>query len=450
MRDYHGFDQIIAGELNLGDFHPRFHSYAKRIRHVDYDVTTDFSDVDPSTWLRLSHLKGALLPNLSSFKLSYTNPSTIGKERSLLLLPALVRQASITSFTFNTKSVVGYNARHEMGPIWTLLSDYKHEIETLVASGTFINRYTNIIATMQTLRSISLELALDSVLPDTLTALASLPRLSALSLVFSGVTPDPARMSLHSFHYLVNIRLRGKITFISRTLASMKANRLEHIDAQVVSGAGDGTQESVFPSLQLSRFPTIRRVFVDLIGCNPPLRRGERDNKVGFVAPMLGNLHVEELVVTSLDPSMCFSDYEIADLATAWPLLKILRLEHTSSPATQPTFASLDHLARRCSHLTELSITVQEGEFQHNSNVRRKFMSILQELNLQHTRIKRHARAARYIDELFPFLENFVMSEQQACETMRDTIFEACQLVRKTERMRKWVDNNVESNDGRF
>ncbi|KAF9459067.1 hypothetical protein BDZ94DRAFT_1269115 [Collybia nuda] len=425
---------IITGKIDFKKLPPRVQSYAKRIRDVNYDVTGDFSQVDSSTWMRLEHVNGALLPNLRSFRLSYTNPSTLGKERSLLLLPALLRSGSLSSFTFKTSPVTNQNTRYEVGPILNLLGDYNLEIETLEVAGTFISRYSKVLGTIRSLQCVSLEMALDSNLPDVLTALSSLPRIRRLTLAFFGTTLHPGHLQSHTFPELVGITLRGKITFMSRVLAAIKAPSLEYVDIKVMPGAGDGTQESVLPSLQLIRFPALKRIFIDLVGCNSSPRLGERDNKLSIVNPILGNSCVEELVMTSLDPSMCLSDYEVIDLATSWPLLKVLRLEHTSRPTERPTFASLGYLAERCPCLVELSVSLREERLH---DVGLKPMSTLGELNLQHTDIKRYARAARYIDKLFPFLYKFSMSEQQTCEAVRDIIFEACKPVRKDEQSRK-------------
>lgn len=382
--------------------------------------------------------------------------SDVERDKSLLLLPALARPSSITSFTFQMPSATSYNTRFEVGPFLSILSDYKLDIETLVASGTFITRYTKILAIMQSLRSVCLQLSLDSAIPDVLTALSSLPRLTTLNLEFLGSAPSPVEMGSHSFHDLLKIVLKGGISFISRTLASITGPCMEHVDVQVmlvnVPGTADipPAQESVLPYLQLSRFPTLKQIILDLGGCASPSYSGGRENRLNFVAPIIGNHRVEGLVVTSLDPAMCFSDYEVAELATAWPLLKTLRLEHMAPPAAQPSFASLDHLAKRCPSLTELSMTLWEGEFQsHGHDFLLEPVHKLRELNLQHTTIQRYARAGGYIDELFPFLNQFHMLEQAACTYMRDVIFEACQIVRKSDRRRRG-EGYVRNGDGKF
>ncbi|KAF9456988.1 hypothetical protein BDZ94DRAFT_1326583 [Collybia nuda] len=414
--------RIPFRKITHEDLSPRFHSYAKHIRNINYDVSGDFNQVDTSTWMRLARLDSALLPNLKSFKLSYLNPSTLGRERSLLLLPALIRRGPVVSFSFKTTSVVSYRARYEVGPILTLLSDYNLGIEVLEAAGTFTARYSQVLRTVQTLQSVSLELSLDSPLPDILTTLSSLPNLRKLGLVFFGITPDPDHLKSYLFPKLVGIVLRGRITFISRTLASVNVIGLECVDVQVMPGAGDGVQDSVSSSLQLSRFPALRKISVDLVGCDPSHRYEDRDNKLSFVAPMLGNQRVEELVITSLESTMCLSDYEVIQLATAWPLLRILRLEHTSPPVMQPSFASLATLAARCPRMTQLSISLRED---HLRDVTRKWKlrPIMGALNLQHTKITQYVRAARYISGLFPLLHNFDMSEQRAGETMHNIMF---------------------------
>ncbi|KAF9456989.1 hypothetical protein BDZ94DRAFT_1274293 [Collybia nuda] len=447
---------IIGGKLEYVELSSRFHSYAKRIRSLDYDMTTNFANVDVSTWIRLAQLEGALLPNLKSLKISCTivhgATSAVERDKALLLLPVVARPSPINSFTFQMLSVTSHNTRYEVGPFLSILSDYKLSIETLVLSGTFTPQYTKTIAMMKSLRSVSLQLALDSTLPAVLAALASLPRLHTVELDFTGLTPSPAEIGTHSFQSLLKVALSGSISFISRTLSSIICPGMECVHARLIimnaHGATDvpPAQESVLPYLQLSRFPTLKYIVLDLSGCASPSSDGQRENRLNLVASILGNRGVEEFTVTSLGPHMCLSDHEINEIATAWPSLRVLKFEHTWAPFEQPSFTSLDHLAKRCPQLTEVSMTLREGDIQdlNHSDTPSPGKGVWK-LSLQHTMVKRYAVVGRYIDELFPFLNKFTMNETQGCGYLQDVIFQACQVVRKSEQRRKKGEDTKDS-----
>ncbi|KAF9459066.1 hypothetical protein BDZ94DRAFT_1325056 [Collybia nuda] len=439
---------IIADDLEYGELPLRFHAYAKRIHALEYDVTTNFVEIDVSTWIRLAQLEHALLPNLTSLRVTCTiaggGMPTIERDKALLLLPVLAQPSTIRSFTFTTPSVTSYDSRSEVGPFLSILGGYKLNLENLVVSGTFTARYLNRITKMQTLRSASLQLALDSAIPAVLTALSSLPRLHTLKLEFLGIMPSRAELGSNTFQGLLNVVLTGGTSFISRTLASMACPCLECVDIKIVplnlSGVADipPSQDKVLPYLQLSRFQTLKRISLELSGCAPPSHSGQRQNRLNFVTSILENRRIEELVITSLGPEMCFSDHEVSELATAWPFLRILRLEHTWHPSEQPSFTSLNHLTTKCPHLKEISVTLCEGDTEdlyHNS-VSRPGTSVWH-LNLQHTSVKDYASAGQYIDELFPFLNKFSLHEEQACVYMQGVILRACQVVRRRARSRQ-------------
>jgi hypothetical protein len=94
----------------------------------------------------------------------------------------------------------------------------------------------------------------------------------------------------------------------------------------------------------------------------------------------------------------------------------------------QPLFASLAHLATKCTSLTELSLTLH-GELPPKQKRKAIAFHGLLKLDLQITNIKRHKRVVHILDGLFPKLVDFNILKEKD----RDLI---CLMIKRRQNTR--------------
>lgn len=416
----------------------RFTEYGRRILDLEIVVTDNFVHVPMWRWLE--DRDHALLPRLRSLKISYRDASLLGKERSLFVLPTLLRSPFLHSVIIDMP-FGGVKDKEGLGPVLHVITDSEISIKSLSLSGALFQDHIPYFAAMQKIQSVSLQLSDTSAALDVLTALTSVPHLKELSLDVSAFVTLP--MTELKFPCLKELTLRGILQVVIKILAYTTIECLEGITIHTTRDEGPvplfrlESQPPAMFQLGLSRFHTIRKVHVDWGGGIWVFARGMR-NATSFVKPLLRLLHVEELVLTSLEPFIGFSDKDIVDLATAWgPQLTILRLEYKAQPTgSRPSFLCIDHLAKTCPRLTELSLTLKEGSLTYQTPDHVSDHA-LASLHLQHTDIMHHARVARYIDGLFPRLVRFDSAAPVDGQLVATVIFDACRPVRKDQEKRE-------------
>lgn len=400
-------------------------------------VAADFVEIPMWRWLE--DRDHALLPCLRSLKVLYRDASLVGKERSLFVLPTLLRSPSLHSVAIDMP--FGGNADKEgLGPVCHLIADSESSTKSISLSGALFQKYTPYLATMPKIHSVSLKLSDTSAILDALAALTSIYHLQELSLDVSAFDTLPIKDL--KFPCLKELTLRGTLQVIITILARTTIEFLEGITIHTTTGVGDvlpfrlDSQPPAMFQLVLSRFCAVRKVRVDWGGVIWDHDRAIRD-ATSFVKPLMRLLHVEELVLTSLEFFIGFSDKDIIDLANACgSQLKTLRLEHKAPPTgSRPSFLCLDHLAKACPRLTELSLTLAEESLIYQTPDHASDHA-LATLHLQHTDIMHHARVARYIDGLFPHLVRFDSAAPVDGQLVATVIFDTCRPVRKDQEQR--------------
>lgn len=135
--------------LKTGNLSRQFPDYARRIFELTYTIKGEFNDIHPSTWVRLAHLDGGLLPRLTSLTILYDESSFgVGAERSILMLPTLMKSRFITSLTIDMP-VVGSGYTHEIGPVLSIIADYYQTIKFLSLTGALSSIFISQIGNMQ-------------------------------------------------------------------------------------------------------------------------------------------------------------------------------------------------------------------------------------------------------------------------------------------------------------
>lgn len=394
----------------------------------------DFGEVHSLSWLRLSTLEGGLLPRLRSFRLSYDGATASGVEKSLLLLPAILQSRHLTSVVVDMPTDT-LDESHGLGPVLAILSDMNFGITDLSLSGPYFSGYTDHLSNIKTLKSVTLELSSGSPTTEILTSLSCLPSLTELTLDFTNSHSAAfARLvETHSFLNLVKLTLKGTSP-LECSLPSITALKLKYITICCIpEWAFTGSRTTTSARLLLSAYPELQDVIVDWGGHSRG--RAGKSSITNFTWNTRRLAHIETFVLTSLNPNICVTGAEIIAIAEAWPQLKVLRIEHISKPAHEPTLASLEYLATGCPYLIEISITVQERFPQKESTEPVSFHR-LQRLDLQHTVVAEHVRMARYVDGWFPSLLHFALLSESDCALVHAIIFNACQPVRSDQQKR--------------
>lgn len=434
--DFQRFSQIIPGMLKTGNLSRRFSDYARRIVELNYTVKGEFIDIHPSTWIRLSQLEGGLLPRLKSLTISYEKALfSVGKERSLLMIPALLKSRFISSVTVDMP-VVGFGDAHGMGPALSIIADYYRTIKVLSLTGTLSSPYVNYIMNMQMLQTVTLKLGDGTNTSEILDALSSLRDLVDITLDINAAIDRS-----YIFFHLKKLTVFGTLALVSTSLSNILAPELESISVNLWVDNTDRlhTMETDLSPLGFGRYSALKKIFVDWPTRNaqlsPDLEKGILVRN--FMKPIMTLYHIEELVLTSLEPVISFSNINILQIATSWPQLKVLRLEHRNSPSSpQPSLASLNSLVRNCPDLMELSLSFEEGNLQHQIKDTVSCHG-LSKLDLQHTNIQSHVPVARYLDGLFPYLAQLDLVGQKDRDLLRALIFDLCHPIRKDQEQRE-------------
>jgi hypothetical protein len=361
------------------------------------------------------------------------------------MLSALLTSRSVDSINIDMP-IISSNDVNGLGPALAIVTDYNLDIETLSLNGTLPPDYTNHISTMQTLRSVTLKLSGISATFHVLASLTSLPRLVSLTLDITTTSQTPAQ--LYKFQSLTEFTLCGTLQVVRTVIGAMTIPHLEFINLSIIPENSDAagntssgnSQETTMFQLSLWRFFSLKKVHIHWRLWNTsPFRKLGKKNVTGFTKSLLRLPLIEELVLTSLQPYISFSDRDIAEISAAWPELRLLRLDHQVAPyVPQPPLTSLTDLVANCTRLTELSLTLQD-ELLPNQKLNTISTHGLVKLDLQHTNIRHHARVVRLVDGLFPNLVDFNHSGQTDRDLVRSMIFELCHPVRHDQVRREYT-----------
>jgi hypothetical protein len=245
-----------------------------------------------------------------------------------------------------------------------------------------------------------------------------------------------------AFSTLISLSLVGKMPWICYILESISGIRIESITINHYSCTYNHPTALDHARLyqSLSRFPSLRS-FTQLI---EKWERGTFQpyvDSASIVQPFLAFAHLEHLQVSILQQWFQIADADISALAAACPSLKVLRLITIPSPfmpiqPLQPTPFALGTLAKKCPHLTDLSITLVSMDIQTLMSLPvPKEPSPLQNIDLQNTVIQNPQSVARFLDSLFPVLKS-VTAWGSNIKQISDIIFGLCRPVREIQRIR--------------
>jgi hypothetical protein len=416
-----------------------FDSYASRVIHLSFD-TSDLHEFDRPTCINLSTLEGGLLPSLKTFEMrSGSRTSAFDQHSSILLLPSLVRSKVLYSVT----RVDGHEG-YGLGPTLSVLVNSVDVgvLRELSVHGKLPREYASLFPSMHHLQSITVVLSTEGWEFELLETLSKLQRLQSLDILFPSQSAPLQTVRGIPFSSLLNLSLTATLELMLQILNSLEGDQLESLTLHPRGVLPGSPAEFRRLYESIGKFTSLRDVaqtFLRMDHANPFEPRGGEE----LFLPMLRLTRLESLRLLHIPPWLQFSDDDILTLAPAWPSLKKLILYRHVSVAVKPTLASLVYLASACPELIQLLTTAEL----HTAELQPPFPSGvvsfhgLQELTLLHvTSIDEPVRFARFIDGLFPNLLKLhmpAMSDKTIRDQICDTIFKACQPVRKDERVRR-------------
>jgi hypothetical protein len=405
-----------------------FRSYACRIIHLKYENLSDLAQIDTSTYLRLLQSKISLLPNLTSLKISHHGAHN---DQALLLLPSLLRSQFLESITHH----MSHNFSWELGQVLSMMLGFKMNIKTIQLSGVLPAAFGSSFAGLHNLTSVSLALSYESWTPVLFNSLLTLDLVElSLEMVDAEVSFLEQFPMGKASPTIKKLSLIGTISAMYRVLKVIAPQDV--LDSLSLTRFAGRSREPE-PNMDhiheaVGFFPSVRALSIDY--ANSVGGNSQRSHTALGNGRLRSLSYLQFLILKSLPSSFSFSDDDIFSITSTWPFLKILRLEHSSSPSTPwPTFDSLYHLVVKNPQLISLSITVKLSDYAHNTRVS---SHNLRALDLLHTAIDRPLIAGRYLDRLFPNLDTLAIRNTSLSEQIRGIIFDVCKPVRKDQQER--------------
>ncbi|KAF9461004.1 hypothetical protein BDZ94DRAFT_860806 [Collybia nuda] len=442
---------IIRGCVNQISC-PRFYHYARRVQYLNFTALTmsEFGRIHLSACIRLTQIADVLLPSLRTLKI-YTGESTSSqREKSLLLLSALIRSPSLHSFTLtSSEDQEGVNGEYNVGAMLTALVDLNANVQNLEISGSLSPDRIYTLGHLKAVRSLSLRL---STTTWSFEVFAMISLLRSLEVLFLDLDAAPPRLGLHrisdAFPNIRKLSLVGSIPLICQILVMISGERLESITIQ------RDIHDTATPSLTIElsklfyqtfgRLFNLRTIYVDWGGERFDASYGHTpaEDMSSILYPLGQLTELESLTLKSIPPCLFISDATILTISTALPYITVLHLEQPIWPhSILPTFKSLAQLATSCPKLVKLSLTVDEAR-----STLPKFDNVtyhgLQDLHLLDTIIIRHVQTSSYIDKLFPNLRHIDMFHYLDRKVICDIIFNACRPARRDQLNRDLFTKN--------
>jgi hypothetical protein len=388
----------------------------------------------------LSQLEHGLLPALISIEIVSNDDPTA----HLCLLPSLLRSTLISSFQCELT-----DSSHDqvLGSFLSMLIKRTNtqNLRCLMLRGTLSVAYGATLSRLHSLQSLTLTLSSSSWTFDIIQTIARL-QLIDIHLDFDTAEPAPSEtIPPNSFSMLTTLSLAGKMPWIFYILDSITSGLLKSINVHHYSY--DQTRETALDYSRLyqclQRFPLLCDIGQSTGELAWYIAGGfqlEPSESISIIHPFLGFVHLRSLQVRILQPWFHISNDDISAVVSALPLLEALRL-CTVLPrdVVRPTVSSLFTVATKCTHLTELSITLDMDSDTAMLSllpiINRPGSCQLQGLDLQHTKISNFFLTARLLDCLFPNLKRVTTWGRDIAE-LGHIIFLLCQPVRAVEKRR--------------
>jgi hypothetical protein len=350
-------------------------------------------NIDMSVFLRLAVLgKFPLLPSLRQLSFANNSPSQLAK-----ILPYIgpsLRWVDVYHHTAVATDLAVLRAISEASP----------SLRSLFLNGRFSVGWVDAVAACKSLETLDIENVWGQ---SSFDGLSSLPRLCDLSISFHGFTFSPQSTipgwseGFSPFAQLETLQISGDLSF----LPYISSTRLKSINIQSFIGELSQWRKCMETLTTTACYAnSLRSISVCLTfpATEPP--------PIGIMylmEPFLRLGELEEMDLRLYDVAECqsLSDEDIAQLASAWPNLKTLRISPLPDPGPAPhsTFASLYTMALHCSQLTHLSLTLDLTHLppRHEIPV---LSHRLRELDLWKSTTSHPLDVVHLLDRIFPSL----------------------------------------------
>jgi hypothetical protein len=444
--------QVIRGAIDARDL-ARFDLYAHRIQELIYlpNFSPGTSDcrIDRSVYLRLGLLLGAspLLPSLRVLQCFPATEMLLFSSRNLSSISLEMKNTN--SNTEVTSAEITTDRDRIAGIFLCNVAEENPRLMHLVINGNLTRLSLTPLSDLKDLQSLALRdtTSLDQ---DILHGISTLTHLVKLEIDLRGYVhtsksalPPEAFQSLRDL--TIFIRNVDQISWLGDcTLRSIEIfitpNQISFDKTTFEQG-----WQSCFEMLRSRSFESLRRVQVKYLDVTPTLEYtfmvGKRRHKSPLslrtrtiLEPLLQIPGLECVELLSYPP-LRFSDEDIREVSSAWP--RIVTLSLPNATTEQPTFASLQHLAAHCTHLTSLTMNINtEGltnvEFGPSLN------HPLRNWSSGTVQFDNPTLLVRHLHHIFPSLNCTDLVEQHV--TLRD-LLDLCRVTEKSGRQEPTMDN---------
>ncbi|EMD32336.1 hypothetical protein CERSUDRAFT_68691 [Gelatoporia subvermispora B] len=249
------------------------------------------------------------------------------------------------------------------------------------------------------------------ILPSDLFALALLPSLSNLSVTVRNVSSLLAsNNSANTFPALQHLELRGDISDVLLFIEMVSSPHLRQLFIEAHFEHAASQCYTMLARLCGSLKEPLRVLVIDI----ESLMEGPPEESIVFkehFGSVLASLKLEKLSLRSFRARRWrLSDDDMKELATAWPDLDFLRIATTGRGLT---LKSLQHCARLCPRLRELSVgsmeigdLMKEGDDPdlYGHSLRRLQTTAMHISDSTRPAVEQEEWTARFLDSLFPYL----------------------------------------------
>lgn len=325
----------------------RFRKYTHRVRSLQHWF--EFEPIEPAIFLRLAQQianadNGYLFPVLKNLRVSFPLPL----ETLPLLLP------SIRSLEFHQDQ--------------TSLSQTQQALAVHLHHSILRAKH------LQELR-----LDLPFLVPATFAALRESVHLRSINLNVSGVTSgllqqfaeidglinfklstslnDKRTVSFHGFAHLQHLVIfHPRIQEVSRFVSMISSSLLRSLQVTTFNLEND-TSLLVGCLTACAQHNLLRKLCFG-VGGNPSDRSVAPLRLEVVISPLLVLRHLLDVSITCRDLTLEWSDDDVRVIATAWPGLEQLTLNHaTCESGSRPSLLALTHFSRHCPRLTALHVS---------------------------------------------------------------------------------------------